>query len=119
MPKASPLPEPLLSRAQDPRITVRRAGSPLNGGKCIVYWMQRAQRALDNPALDLAIALGNELHLPLISNYPNANLRHYAFLGQGLADIESDLAERNVTFIVRRPPDNQLEKLLQQVDAAL
>jgi deoxyribodipyrimidine photo-lyase len=125
MPKASPLPEPLLSRAQDPRVTVRRAGSPLKDGKCIVYWMQRAQRALDNPALDLAIALGNELNLPvivvlsIIANYPNANLRHYAFLSQGLADIEADLAERNVAFIVRRPPDNQLEKFLQEVDAAL
>jgi deoxyribodipyrimidine photo-lyase len=125
MPNPSLLPEPLLSHTQNPRVTVRRAGSPLKDGKCIVYWMQRAQRALDNPALDLAIALGNEFDLPvivflsIIANYPNANLRHYAFLSQGLADIESDLAERNVTFIVRRPPDNQLEKFLQEVDAAL
>jgi deoxyribodipyrimidine photo-lyase len=125
MPKPSPLPEPLFSYTQDPRVTLRRAGSPIKGGKCVVYWMQRAQRALDNPALDLAIALGNELNLPVIAyfsaipNYPNANLRHYAFLSQGLADIESDLAERNVSFIVRRPPDNQLEKFLQEVAAAL
>ncbi len=125
MSKPTPLPESLLSYANDPRVTIRRAGPPLRDGKCIVYWMQRAQRALDNPALDLAIALGNELNLPVIaffsaiSNYPNANLRHYAFLSQGLPDIESDLAERNVTFIVRRPPENQLEKLLEEVGAAL
>ena len=125
MPKSTSLAEPLLSHTQNPRVTVRRAGPPLKDGKCVVYWMQRAQRALDNPALDLAIALGNELNLPvivflsIIANYPNANLRHYAFLSQGLADIESDLAARDVTFIVRRPPDNQLEKLLQEVDAAL
>jgi deoxyribodipyrimidine photo-lyase len=125
MPKLNSLPEPLLSHAQNPRVTVRRAGSPLKEGKCIVYWMQRAQRALDNPALDLAISIGNDLNLPvivflsIIANYPNANLRHYAFLSQGLADIESDLAERNVTFIVRRPPDNQLEKFLQEVGASL
>jgi deoxyribodipyrimidine photo-lyase len=111
--------------ADDPRIIIRRAGEPLKDGKCVVYWMQRTQRGLDNPALDLAIVLGNELDLPVIaffsaiSNFPHANLRHYVFLNQGLPDIEEDLAERNVSFIVRRPPDNQLEKLLQEVGAAL
>ncbi len=54
-----------------------------------------------------------------ISNFPHANLRHYVFLNQALPDIEEDLAERNVSFVVRRPPDNQLEKLLQEVGAAL
>ncbi len=104
---------------------MRRAGTPLKDGRCVVYWMQRAQRGVDNPALDLAIALGNELGLPvlvflsIISNYPNANLRHYAFLNQGLPDIEEDLLARNVAFVVRRPPENQLEKLLQEVDAAV
>ena len=111
--------------ANDPRVTIRRAGEPLKDGKCVVYWMQRAQRGLDNPALDLAIALGNELGLPviaffsIIANFPHANLRHYTFLNQGLPDIEEDLAGRNVSFIVRRPPDNQLEKFLQEVGAAL
>jgi deoxyribodipyrimidine photo-lyase len=119
------LPKLLEPYADSPRVTIRRAGEPLEDGKCVVYWMQRAQRGVDNPALDLAIALGNELDLPVIaffsaiSNFPHANLRHYVFLNQGLPDIEEDLAERNVTFIVRRPPGNQLEKLLQEVGAAL
>ena len=113
------------SYANTSRVTVRRGGAPVQSGKCVVYWMQRAQRGVDNPALDLAIALGNELGLPvlaflsIISNYPNANLRHYAFLNQGLPDIEEDLAARNVAFIVRRHPGNQLDRLLQDVDAAL
>ena len=125
MPTSIQLPEPLLSHAQSPRVAVRRAGPLLPDGKCVVYWMQRAQRALDNPALDLAVSLGNELRLPvvvffsIVANYPNANLRHYAFLQQGLADIASGLAERNVAFIVRRPPGNRLEPFLQEVQAAL
>ena len=45
----------------DPRITVRKPGAPNPEGECVVYWMQRAQRALDNPALDVAVELGNEL----------------------------------------------------------
>ncbi len=119
------VPEFLKKLADNPRVTVRRQGSPLTNGKCIVYWMQRAERGIDNPAVDLAIDIGNELDLPVvvffsaISNFPHANLRHYAFLNQGLRDIEEDLAERNVSFVVRRPPTNSLEKLLAEVDAAM
>jgi len=119
------VPQFLQKLADNPRVTVRRAGAPLKDGKCVVYWMQRAQRGLDNPAVDLAIEIANELNLPVlaffsaISNFPHANLRHYAFLNQGLPDIEQDLAERNVSFVVRRPPGNSLEKLLKEVGAAM
>jgi deoxyribodipyrimidine photo-lyase len=119
------VPEFLRKLADDPRVTVRRGGAPLADSRCVVYWMQRAQRGADNPAVDLAIAIGNELNLPVIayfsaiSNFPHANLRHYAFLNQGLADIEEDLAERGVSFVVRRPPNNSLEALLNEVSAAM
>jgi deoxyribodipyrimidine photo-lyase len=49
----------------NPRVTVRRDGAPDAGGACVVYWMQRAQRGVDNPALDVAIAAGNELRRPV------------------------------------------------------
>jgi deoxyribodipyrimidine photo-lyase len=119
------LPAPLRTLADNPRVTIRRDGVPAPAAKCVVYWMQRAERGIDNPALDTAIALGNELGLPVIaffsaiSNFPHANLRHYRFLNQGLPDIEEDLAERNVSFIVRRPPDNKLDKLLGELGAAM
>ncbi len=119
------IPAFLQALAHNPRITARRNGPPLKDGRCIVYWMQRAQRGLDNPALDLAISIGNELSLPVvaffsvIANYPHANLRHYAFLNQGLPDTEEDLAQRNVQFIIRRPPNNSLEKFLAEVNAAM
>ncbi|HEV2463642.1 MAG TPA: deoxyribodipyrimidine photo-lyase [Acidobacteriaceae bacterium] len=119
------IPDLLRLLAADPRVVVRRTGAPLKSGKCIVYWMQRAQRGMDNPALDLAVTIGNELKVPVIayfsviSNYPNANLRHYTFLNQGLADIEQDLADRNIAFIVRRPPGNSLESFLQEVNASM
>ena len=124
-PTGATLPEALRSIAKNPRVTIRRDGAPAPDGKCVVYWMQRAQRGIDNPALDTAIALGNELGLPVIaffsaiSNFPHANLRHYHFLNQGLVDVEEALAERNVSFIVRRPPHNALEKLLVELHAAI
>src|ERR1700733_3555730 len=117
------VPRALRELAQDPRVTVRRGGAP-GEGKCVVYWMQRAQRGLDNHALNLAIAVGNALDLPVvayfagISNFPHANLRHYAFLNQGLPDIEADLAERNISFVMRRAPRESHERLLAYVHAA-
>jgi deoxyribodipyrimidine photo-lyase len=111
--------------AADPRITVRRDGNPKRDGACVVYWMQRAQRGHNNAAVDCAVNIANELGLPVlvyfsaISNFPGANLRHYVFLNQGLPDIEADLAERNISFIVRRPPNNSLDKFLEEVNAAI
>jgi deoxyribodipyrimidine photo-lyase len=49
----------------NPRVTVRRDRTPEAGGSCVVYWMQRAQRGVDNPALDVAIAAANELQRPV------------------------------------------------------
>ncbi len=119
------LPKALQGLASDPRVTIRRNGAPKADGGCVVYWMQRAQRGLNNAAVDCAVNIANELELPLlvyfsaISNFPNANLRHYVFLNQGLPDIEADLAERNIAFIVRRPPENSLDKFLEEVNAAI
>jgi deoxyribodipyrimidine photo-lyase len=91
--------------------------------------MQRTVRIEDNPALDLAINAANLLGLPVvvyfqvIPNYPNANLRHYHFLHQGLKDVEQDAAERGVGFVVRRAaPAGKgatLEGFLTEVVAAL
>jgi deoxyribodipyrimidine photo-lyase len=83
---------------QGARVTVRKDGAPDRDGRCVVYWMQRAQRGTDNHAVDLAVEIANRLGLPLvvyfagISNFPHANLRHYVFLNQGLPDIEQMLA---------------------------
>ena len=116
--------EQLSKWSNDARVTVRREGIPDLGGRCVVYWMQRAQRGVDNHAVDLAVKIANLLGLPLavyfagISNFPHANLRHYAFLNQGLPDIEADLATRNISFVMRRAPDESHERFLAEVHAA-
>ena len=118
-------PEPLQKLADSPRILIRRDGSPRPDAKCVVYWMQRAMRIHENPALDVAIDAANILGMPVvvffsvIPNYPNANLRHYHFLQQGLRDVEEDAQERGVGFVLRRYPDNSLEKFLEEVNAAM
>jgi deoxyribodipyrimidine photo-lyase len=107
--------------AQDPRVTVRRAGAPNPDGTCVVYWMQRAQRPFDHPALNVAIEAGNALGKPIVAFlslvpfYPNANLRHFQFLVEGLPEIAQGLAKRNLGFVVRRYPDHELEKFCEEV----
>lgn len=82
-------------------------------------------RIEDNAALDVAIAAGNQLGLPVvvffsvIPNYPHANLRHYHFMAQGLRDVASEAAERGVGFVLRRHPDGSLERFLEEVNAAM
>lgn len=119
------MPLALRELVQDARVTVRRSGPPADDGKCVVYWMQRAQRGRDNHALDMAVACGNALGLPVvayfagISNFPHANLRHYMFLKQGLQDVEEDCAERGVGFVMRRVPQEDHLKFFADVHAAM
>lgn len=119
------IPDELRELANDPRVTVRRGGAIDSNGRCIVYWMQRAQRGRDNHAVDLAVNLGNLLGLPVvtyfaeIAKFPYANLRHYTFLNQGLKDIEADLAARNISFVLRNTPRGLHEAMLHEVQAAM
>jgi deoxyribodipyrimidine photo-lyase len=109
----------------DPRITIRRAGPIHDEGVCVIYWMQRSQRALDNAALDLAVKVGNELSKPVVvflapvPFYPRANLRHYTFLNQGLPQLASDLRKRNIGFVLRRYPDHRLPEFCTEVPPCL
>ncbi len=109
----------------DARVTVRRPGPPDPEGICVVYWMQRAQRGLDNPALDLAIEAGNALQKPvavffgLHPKYPNANLRHYAFLVQGLAETKRRVEERGAAFVFRPYPSHDLIAFCEEVRPCL
>ncbi len=119
------IPAALQKLAQQQCVFARRVGPLRKDGKCVVYWMQRAMRIIDNPALDVAIEAGNLLGLPVvvlfsvIPNYPNANLRHYHFMQQGLRDVAEDAAERGVGFVLQRHLVNSLEAFLEEVEATL
>jgi deoxyribodipyrimidine photo-lyase len=124
------VPAALRTLADDPRVTVRRGGAPASmrgegPGRCVVYWMQRAERGRDNHALNKAIEVGNALGLSVVAyfagirNFPHANLRHYTFLNQGLPDIEDDCAERGVGFVMRRAPHEDHMRFFADVDAAI
>lgn len=125
MPIDLQLPNELAQLANQPRVLIRREGALREGSSCVVYWMQRAIRILDNPALDVAIEAGNLLGLPVViyfflnPNDPKTNLRQFHFMAQGLRDAAEDAAERKIGFVLRRPPGNSLEAFLEEVRAAL
>jgi deoxyribodipyrimidine photo-lyase len=106
----------------DPRVTVRRAGALNADGNCVVYWMQRAQRAFDNPALDVAVKLANQLRKPVVvffapvPFYPRANDRHFRFLSGGIPDITAGLAKRQIGFVFRSYPEHSLLKFCSEVN---
>ncbi len=89
-------------------------------GKFVLYWMQQSQRAEFNHGLEYAVKQANDLGLPLLvvfgltKNYPDANIRHYTFMLEGLVETQKTLEKRGIKMIVREghPPDVALEQSL-------
>jgi len=81
---------------------------PVRERKYVVYWMQASQRAEYNHALEYAIQEANRLGQPLVAvfaltdEFPEANLRHYAFMLEGLRQTHAALKRRGVQLVVRR-----------------
>jgi deoxyribodipyrimidine photo-lyase len=90
---------------------------PPRKGAYVLYWMQQSQRARYNHALEYAVDCSNELQLPLLvgfgltADYPEANLRHYTFMLEGLAHTRQALEERGIQMVLQigDPPQVILE----------
>lgn len=73
----------------------------------VLYWMQSAQRAVCNHALEYAVRCANERRKPLLTafgltpTFPNANLRHYVFLLEGLQETQAALARLGIQLIIQ------------------
>ena len=82
-------------------------------GTYVLYWMQQSQREAHNPALEYAIERANELGKPALcvfvidASYPDANLRHFSFMLEGLAETTARLADRGIKLVGRfgSPPE--------------
>jgi deoxyribodipyrimidine photo-lyase len=96
----------------------------LRRGRYVLYWMQQSQRAACNPALEYALEVANRRGLPvlvafgLMDAYPDANLRHYRFMLEGLQEVAATLAERRINFVIRRGAPNEVAAALGE-EAAL
>ena len=97
---------------------------PTKKGGYVLYWMQASVRATDNPALLYAIRQADDLGLPVLAvfgltaGYPEANLRHFSFLIEGLEDVEKQLEALGIRLVVlEAKPDEAALRLAG--DAAL
>ncbi len=69
--------------------------------------MQAAQRREYNHALEYAIEEANQANLPvvvlfcLVDDYPEANLRHYHFMLQGLRETQQALYARGIQILAK------------------
>jgi deoxyribodipyrimidine photo-lyase len=72
----------------------------------VLYWMQSSQRVEYNFALAYAISKANKLNKPLIvffgvtPTFPEANLRHYHFMLEGLQETSIALQEIGVRLVL-------------------
>jgi len=106
----------------DPERIAKLNDRPFQKGGWVVYWMQQSQRAHDNPALETAIFHANRLNLPvrvvfvLTDRYPEANLRHYRFMLEGLVQTRRQLARRRIGLQVIKgdDPEKALAALLKK-----
>ena len=93
-------------------------------GEYVLYWLQSSQRSEYNHALEYAALKANELKKPLLvafglmDDYPEASLRHYHFMLQGLQDVAEALEKRKIKFVLQRGAPAEVAVTLSQ-DAAL
>ncbi len=101
---------------QESRIRQLNERAPVQG-RYVLYWMQQSQRAQTNHALEAAVHEANArgqgvvVAFGLTDTYPEANLRHYTFMLEGLKETAQTLEQRGIRMVLRRgsPPEIALE----------
>ena len=90
----------------------------------VVYWMSRDQRTRDNWALLYAQDLAVQAKAPLlvvfclVPEFLGAARRPYAFMLQGLQEVESDLVKQRIAFhLLQGSPEEVLPPYLRTVQA--
>jgi deoxyribodipyrimidine photo-lyase len=108
---------------QKERLKVLKGGQ-LVKGKYILYWMQASQRSKFNHALEFAVREANNSNLPslvyfgLYDKFPDANIRHFRFMLEGLKQTADNLKSRGINFIIRK--ESPVEGVIKlSKDAAL
>ena len=96
-----------LSNIQSSRIQTLNDLGPAKGD-FVLYWMQQSQRAEYNHALEYAVQQANKIDqrvlvvFGLMDDYPEANLRHYTFMLEGLQETRAALAKRGIKMVVQK-----------------
>ena len=75
--------------------------------KFVIYWMQSSHRTEFNLALDYAIFMGKKLDKPVIvffgiTNFLEANHRHYKFMLDGLLEVKKALDSLGIKLVLKK-----------------
>ncbi len=76
----------------------------MQNGQFVLYWMATAVRSKENPALDLARLIADQLCLPLLvyhaisEHYQYASDRHHTFMLQGARDVQRQFAKAGLSY---------------------
>jgi len=116
-----PIVEPSLSM----RIKTLNKHSKKNTGP-VVYWMSRDQRAFDNYALLAAWQKAQETGSPLLvvfclqKTFLGAQKRVFDFMIQGLMQVELDLIDLNIPFVILQGnPVEEMSSFVNKVCASV
>lgn len=86
-------------------------------GRYIIYWMQASQRVKFNQALETAIRIANKRSLPVLvyfeitTSFPDANLRHYYFMLEGLQEVKQKLNNMGIQMIIGNQDNSRYSNL--------
>jgi len=115
----------VITRVAEERVRILNSAT-VRAGDYVLYWMQSSHRTEENPALRYAIERADQTHLPLIvyfglwQSYPEANLRHFRFMLEGLAEVGHSLEARGIRFVLRiEPPDKGVCALAKKAAFAI
>ena len=96
---------PCLSSWSDAPRVRRLNDVEMRDGSYVLCWLQQALRAYDNPVIDAAIRLGNEVGLPVLvyqglrEDYPYASDRLHRFILGAGRDLAVECAGRDIACV--------------------
>ncbi len=106
------------------RVKILKEGEPVKGP--VVYWMQRDQRVEDNWALIFAQLKAKENDQPLIvvfnlvNKFLDATLRQYAFMIEGLKEVDQKLKNLNISFeLLIGTPEKTIPQFVDKINAGI
>lgn len=91
----------------------------------VLYWMQHSQRTRANQALNFSIQMANDLRKPLLvcfgltDGFPEANIRHYSFMMEGLKEVKAELEKASIGFVVIKGRPDEVVLLLGEKASAI
>ena len=105
------------------RLIEIQQGNTTKQASYVLYWMQQSQRVHYNHALNHAIDLANQKNLPLVvffglnPKYPDANLRHFKFMLEGLKEVKHILIHFGANVVIKiGKPEELILELLNDAD---